>query len=92
MVVQQGTSLTGEVIMEGKEGRPVERARVQIEKKGTVVAEIFSEQNGRFSVTDLPGGEFDLVVSKGEQFITYRFSEEKNGLLLNMANFPGGRG
>ena len=89
-----GTFLTGEIV--DGEGRIVERALVQIEKNGEIIAEVFSDQNGRFSLEGLPEGEFDLLMTKGEQFLPYRFSEDwKEKKLLNVVDpgvFSGGRG
>jgi hypothetical protein len=89
-----GTFLTGEIV--DGEGRTIERALVQIEKKGELISEVFSDQNGRFSLEGLPSGEFDLLITKGEQFLPFRFSEDwEKKKLLNVADleiFSGGRG
>jgi hypothetical protein len=70
------SSLSGEVSFPGAFGdRPIEQARVWLEYKNNVYDETRTDLNGRFTLSNLPNGEFDIVVEKGEQYAVYRASE-----------------
>jgi hypothetical protein len=84
-----GISLAGEVTLLGVSGDlPIEQARVWIEYKSKVYDEAWTDYNGRFTLSNLPGGEFDIVVEKGEQYEVYRASERLNKMKMFDPNDP----
>ena len=84
------TVLTGEIILPGITHKPIAMAIVQVEQKNKIIDETTSDGNGRFMFVGLPDDEFDLLISKGDLYVPYRFSEE-NLRTLNVKDFKNGR-
>ena len=88
------SSLSGEVSFPGAFGdRPIEQARVWIEYKSKLFDETRTDLNGRFTLANLPDGEFDIVIEKGEQYAVYRASE-RHGKMFDpndSVQFPRGQ-
>ena len=86
-----GAMLSGEVNFAGKFGdRPIQRATVRLEQGGVTVAETATDENGRFIFEGISGSEFNLLVTKGEQYAPFDFFE-RNQKMLDPDLFPNGR-
>jgi len=82
-------SLSGEVVYRGEfSDRTISQATVQIESNGKVVGQVITDESGSFIFDQLPGGEFDLIVEKGDQYAVYRYSVQYSGGLLDASKFP----
>jgi hypothetical protein len=59
--------LLGHVVDE--QGRPLDGATVQVTFRGSVVAQTVADQDGRFAVQGLRGGQHRIVAGKSEQIV-----------------------
>jgi hypothetical protein len=92
--VSPDSTLSGEVSFPGAFGdRPIEQARVWIEHNGQLYDETRTDADGRFTMTNLPVGEFDVVCEKSEQYAVYRASDLHKQLFdtSDPSQFPRGQ-
>ena len=89
-----GAELSGEVAYKGRYGdKGLAGATVEIRlKRGSVFRQVETDASGFFVFEEVPKGEFDLLVSRGEGYGKYSYNKlSDSGDWLNAENFPGGK-
>ena len=87
--------LVGHVVDE--QGRPLDGASVQVAFGGTVVAQTVADQNGRFAVQGLRGGQHRILAGKTQQIVRLWVAQtappaaKNSALIVNTPNVVRGQ-
>lgn len=88
--MSEGAILGGLVAFQATQGdKPISGARVQVVQDGQVVSSTVTTREGRFTITQLPPGDFNLVVET-DDYAPYDLLEA-TGIPLNVQSFTNGR-
>jgi hypothetical protein len=85
----QNVLLIGEVVSEKSE-KQVPQALVVLKKGDNAFVNTYTDPSGKFRFDELPSGEFDLVVTKGDKYAEFSFNKQNNKM-LDAAEFANGR-